>query len=256
MSLVITLANQKGGTGKTTTALNLATYLAAYGKKVLLVDIDPQANASSTFLDLNSLSTNIYHTLVGGILPEDTIRQTGLFSLDILPATQDLAGATIELVNKDNREFILYDIISRVKNDYDFVIIDCPPSLGLLTLNAIVAADHILIPVQSEYYALEGLGQLLNTIGLVRDNLERDIKILGAVCTMYDKRNRLSRAVLKDIRRNFPEYVFDAVIPRNVTLAEAPGYGKTIYQHDPFSSGANAYRQLAKEVIQRVNSFN
>lgn len=255
MGAVITLANQKGGTGKTTTTLNLGVYLAAYGKKVLLVDVDPQANASSTFVSTNNLPVHVYHTLVGGILPEDVIKPTGLFSLDVLPSHPDLAGASVELVSHKNREFKLYDIIGRVKDDYDFILIDCPPSLGLLTLNAIVAADHVLVPVQSEYYALEGLGQLLNSIDLIRNNLDRDVRVLGAVCTMYDKRNRLSRAVLKDVRRNFPGYVFDAVIPRNIALAEAPGYGKTIYQFDPASSGANAYRQLAKEVIARVKSI-
>lgn len=253
MGFAITLANQKGGTGKTTTTLNLAVYLAAYGKKVLIVDVDPQANASSTFLSVNSLPTNVYHALAGGILPEDVIRPTGLFSMDVMPSHPDLAGAAVELVSHKNREFKLYDIIQRVKQGYDFILIDCPPSLGLLTLNAIVAADYILVPVQSEYYALEGLGQLLNTVNLVKTNLGRDIKILGAVCTMYDKRNRLSRAVLKDVRQNFPGYVFDAVIPRNIALAEAPGYGKTIYQFDPASMGANAYRQLAKEVIARTS---
>lgn len=255
MGVAITLANQKGGTGKTTTTLNLGVYLAAYGKKVLIVDVDPQANASSTFVSVNSLPVHVYHTLVGGILPEDVIKPTGLFSLDILPSHPDLAGAGVELVSHQNREFKLHDIIERVKDDYDFVLIDCPPSLGLLTLNAIVAADHVLIPVQSEYYALEGLGQLLGSVDLVNRNLGKEVKILGAVCTMYDKRNRLSRAVLKDVRRNFPGYVFDAIVPRNIALAEAPGYGKTIYQFDPASSGATAYRQLAKEVIIRTNSI-
>lgn len=255
MAHVITLANQKGGTGKTTTALNLSAYLAAYGKKVLLVDMDPQANASSTFVSVNDLSVNIYHTLAGGILPEDIIRPTGMFALDVLPSTPNLAGAAVELVNVKNREFRLHDTISRVRDNYDFVIVDCPPSLGLLTLNGVVAADHILIPVQSEYYALEGLGQLLNTVELIRNNLGKDINILGAVCTMYDRRNRLSRAILKDVRRNFPGYVFDVIIPRNIALAEAPGYGKTIYQFDPDSTGASAYRQLANEVMARCSSL-
>ncbi|MDX1535548.1 MAG: ParA family protein [Candidatus Spechtbacterales bacterium] len=250
MGTVITAANQKGGTGKTTTVANLAVYLAAYGKKVLVVDFDPQANATSTLLSPNSLSTHVYHTLVGGILPEDVIRPTGLFSLDVLPATPDLAGATIELVSLKNREFRLYDVINTVKDNYDYVLVDCPPSLGLLTLNSIVAADYVIIPVQSEYYALEGLSQLLGTIDLVNENLGRDVQVLGAVCTMFDRRNRLSRSVLKDIQRNFPGHVFDAVIPRNIALAEAPGYGKTIYQFDPTSAGANAYRYLAKEVIE------
>lgn len=253
MGVAITIANQKGGTGKTTTCVNLAVYLAAYGRKVLVVDLDPQANATSTLVPLSSITTNIYHTIAGGILPEDVIRPTGIFALDILPATTDLAGATVELVSAKNREFRLYDIITNIKSSYDFVLIDCPPSLGLLTLNGIVAADYVLIPVQCEYYALEGLGQLLNTIKLVRENLGRDIEILGAVCTMYDKRSKLNQSVLKDMRRNFPDHVFEAVIPRNIALAEAPGHGKTIYQFDSLSAGANAYRQLAKELIQRTS---
>lgn len=253
MGVVITIANQKGGTGKTTTAANLGVYLAAYGKRVLVIDFDPQANVSSTLSFSSRPTTHVYHTILGGILPHDVIRPTGLFSLDLLPATPDLAGATVELVNLPNREFRLHDVVTQVRNDYDFVLIDCPPSLGLLTLNGIVAADYVMIPVQSEYYALEGLGQLLSTISLVRDNLGKDVAILGAVCTMYDRRNRLARDVLKDIRRNFPGYVFDAVIPRSISLAEAPGHGKTIYQFDPASPGASAYRQLAKEVIQRTS---
>ncbi|MEX2144887.1 MAG: ParA family protein [Candidatus Spechtbacterales bacterium] len=255
MGVAITIANQKGGTGKTTTAVNLAVYLAAYGKKVLIVDMDPQANATSTFRSPGNLSTNVYHTLIGGVLAGDTIHATGLFSLDILPSNPDLSGAHIELVSQKEREYRLLDSIAQVKHNYDFVIIDCPPSLGLLTLNGLVAADYILTPVQCEYYALEGLGQLLNTVYLIRDNLGRNIEILGAVCTMYDKRNKLSRNVLKNVKDNFPGYVFDSVIPRNISLAEAPGYGKSIYQYDPYSTGAEAYRKLAKETIQRINSF-
>lgn len=256
MSTIITLVNQKGGTGKTTSAVNLGVYLAARGKRVLLVDMDPQANATSTLVKPGSVNTSIYHTLVGGILPEDVVTATGLFSLDILPASPDLAGATVELVKAKNREFRLHDVVSRIRQNYDFVLIDCPPSLGILTLNAIVAADSVVIPVQCEYYALEGLGYILNTLDMVRENLGKNVDVLGAVCTMYDKRNRLSRSVLKEVRRNFPGHVFDAVIPRNIALAEAPGHGKTIYQFNPSSRGADAYRQLADEVIQRVESFH
>lgn len=252
---VITFVNQKGGTGKTTCTVNLAVYLAAYGKRVLVVDMDPQSNATSTLIGPSVASTNVYHTLVGGILPEDVVRPSGLFALDILPASADLAGASIELVASQNREFRLYDVLSRIKNNYDYVLVDCPPSLGLLTLNGIVAADYVIIPVQCEYYALEGLSQLLNTVEMVRENLDKDIKILGAVATMYDKRNRLSRAILKELHRNFPGYIFEAVIPRSISLAEAPGYSKTILQFNPASSGANAYRQLAEEFMERVSSF-
>lgn len=255
MSTILTLVNQKGGTGKTTSTVNLGVYLAAHGKRVLLVDIDPQANATSTLVKPGSVNASIYHTLVGGILPEDIVSATGLFSLDILPASPDLAGATVELVKDKNREFRLYDVLSRIRHTYDYILVDCPPSLGILTLNGIVAADYVLIPVQCEYYAMEGLGQLLNTLGMVRDNLRKEIDVLGAVCTMYDKRNRLSRTVLKEVRRNFPGYVFDAVIPRNVALAEAPGHGKSVYHFDAESSGANAYEQLAQELMQRVSAF-
>jgi len=193
---------------------------------------------------------------IGDVHPLEVIRPTGLFSLDILPAHTDLAGATIELVGMENREFRLQNLIDKVRQNYDYILVDCPPSLALLTLNGIVAADYVLIPVQAEFFALEGLGQLLNSVDLVRDNLGCSIKVLGALCTMYDKRNRLSREILKDIRRNFPGHVFGAIIPRNISLAEAPGYSRTIYQHDPQSIGANAYRQLAKEVIKRTNNFN
>ena len=252
MGHVITVANQKGGVGKTTTVTNLGVYLAAYGKRVLIVDIDPQSNATSTFTSSKDLPMHIYHCLVGNVHPAEIVRPTGLFSLDIMPAHTDLAGATIELVNMDNREFRLQNIVNKLRHNYDFILIDCPPSLALLTLNGIVAADYILIPVQTEYYALEGLSQLLNSVNLVKDNLGCDIKILGALCTMHDKRNRFSREILKDIRHSFPGYVFEVIIPRNISLAEAPGYGRTIYQHDPGSIGANAYRQLAKEVINRL----
>lgn len=255
MAHVIAVCNQKGGVGKTSTSVNLASALAQEGKSVLLVDMDPQANASST-LNGSGHSTNIYHTLAGGILPEDVVKNTQLASLDLLPSSPDLAGATIELVGANNREFRLHDVVARLRDRYDFVIVDCPPSLGLLTLNSIVAADHVMIPVQCEYYAMEGLGQLLSTVEMVRDNLGKDINVLGAVCTMYDKRNRLSRAVLKEVRRNFPGHVFDAVIPRNIALAEAPGYGKTIHEFDPASSGAQAYRYLAQEVIQQTNMLH
>lgn len=252
MAYVITVANQKGGVGKTATSVNLAAYFAAYGKRVLVVDIDPQANTTSTFMPSREIPVHVYHALVGNLNPQELVRQTGLFALDVLPATPELAGASVELVTMKDREFRLYHIVNELRPNYDFVLIDCPPSLGLLTLNALVAADQVLVPVQAEYYALEGLAQLLNTVDLVRQNLGRDIEILGALCTMYDRRNKLNRDVLKDIRRNFPGYVFDAIIPRNVSLAEASGCGRTIYQHDPASAGANAYRQLAQEIIARL----
>jgi len=254
MAYVIAVCNQKGGVGKTSTSVNLAAALSQQGKRVLLVDMDPQANASSTLNGAGS-PTNIYHTLAGGILPEDIVKTTQHADLDLLPSSADLAGATIELVQANNREFRLHDVVARLRDRYDFVIIDCPPSLGLLTLNSLVAADHVMIPVQCEYYAMEGLGQLLNTVEMVKRNLGKRINVLGAVCTMYDRRNRLSRAVLKEVRRNFPGYVFDAVIPRNIAIAEAPGYGKTIHEFDAASPGALAYRNLAHEVAQQVTTF-
>ena len=250
MAQIISLVNQKGGVGKSTTAVNLLSYLAAMGKYVLLVDVDPQANATSGVgLNSQKVSLNLYHSLIDGLLPEEVIQRTGLFGYDILPAAPDLAGATIELVGLNNREFKLYQLLRRVRTNYDYIIIDCPPSLGLLTINGLVAADEIIIPVQCEYYALEGLSHLLGTVDLVQENLERQIKIKGALLTMYDRRNKLSRQVRKEMERNFPGYVFEAVIPRCIKLAEAPSFGQSIIQYDPRSRGAKAYRQLAQEII-------
>ena len=250
MAQIISLVNQKGGVGKSTTAVNLLSYLAAMGKYVLLVDVDPQANATSGVgLNSQKVSLNLYHSLIDGLLPEEVIQRTGLFGYDILPAAPDLAGATIELVGLNNREFKLYQLLRRVRTNYDYIIIDCPPSLGLLTINGLVAADEIIIPVQCEYYALEGLSHLLGTVDLVKENLERQIKIKGALLTMYDRRNKLSRQVRKEMERNFPGYVFEAVIPRCIKLAEAPSFGQSIIQYDPRSRGAKAYRQLAQEII-------
>lgn len=252
MSLVISVVNNKGGVGKTVTAVNLPAYLAALGKKVLLVDLDPQANATSGVgIDPRKVEFSVYHVINGKISANQAVRNTKLFGYHILPSSFDLAGATVELVNMKNREFRLQDTITQLRHEYDYIIIDSPPSLGLLTLNGLVASDEVLIPVQCEYYALEGLAQLIETIDLVKENLGKDINILGAVLTMYDRRNKLARKVAKEVRRNFPGYVFDAVIPRNVDLAEAPGYGKTIFQFNSTSQGALAYRLLAEEVIKK-----
>jgi len=252
MALVLGIANQKGGVGKTATSVNLSTYLAALGKKVLLVDLDPQANATSGVgIDPRKVDLSVYNILDNKVPTADVIKNTELFGLHVLPASFDLAGASVELVNMKNREFRLHDAITKVRHDYDFIVIDSPPSLGLLTINGLVASDDVIIPVQCEYYALEGLSQLLETVELIKTNLSKDINILGAVLTMYDKRNKLDRGVAKEVRRNFPGYVFDAVIPRNVDLAEAPGHGKTIFQFNPSSHGALAYKQLAEEVIKR-----
>ena len=255
MTKIISLVNQKGGVGKTTSCVNLASYLAALGKRVLVVDIDPQANATSGIgISHESLEAHMYHVLIGEAHPEAAIRRTSLFSCDILPSAPDLAGAAIELVGMERREFKLHEALKNIVTPYDYILIDSPPSLGLLTVNGLVAADEIIIPVQCEYYALEGLGQLLKTVDLVREHLGKDIKVMGALLTMYDKRNRLARLVEKEVRRNFSGYVFDTVIPRNVELAEAPSFGKTILQYEPASRGARSYRQLAEEFL-RIESL-
>ena len=250
MARIISICNQKGGTGKSTTSINLSSYLAAMGKYVLLVDLDPQGNASlGVGVDIQTVPLNLYHSLIGGLLPEEVIRKTGIFGCDIIPAAPDLAGATVELVSISNREFKLYELLRRVRTNYDYILIDCPPSLGLLTINGLVAAEEVIIPVQCEYYALEGLGQLLRTIELVQDNLGSNIKIKGALLTMYDRRNRLSRQVRKEMERNFAGHVFGSIIPRCVKLAEAPGFGQTIIQYNPRSKGAKGYQRLAQEII-------
>lgn len=249
---IISLINQKGGVGKTTTAINIATYLANAGKLVLLVDLDPQGNASSGLgVDIRNLEKGLYHSLVGGEHPRNIIMRAEGSGHDILPSSQDLAGAGIELVHFDNREFKLYDVLRQIRTDYDYIIIDSPPSLGLLTINGLVASDEVLIPVQTEYYALEGLSQLLQTIELVQKHLQPNLKIMGAVLTMYDRRNRLARQVVKEMRNHFPGHVFDSVIPRSVRLAEAPSYGKSILNFDSLSKGARSYKNLVREIMEK-----
>jgi chromosome partitioning protein len=252
MAKIISLVNQKGGVGKTTSAINLASYLAAAGKFVLLVDLDPQGNASSGMgIDIRNIEKSLYHTMVAGVHPHNVIVKTRLFGHDILPSSQDLAGAGIELVHLDNREFKLYDVLRQIRTSYDYIIIDSPPSLGLLTINGLVASDEVIIPVQTEYYALEGLSQLLETINLVRENLQPQLKVMGALLTMYDRRSRLSRQVVREVRDHFPGYVFDSIIPRSVRLAEAPSFGKSIMQFDALSKGARAYKNLVREIIEK-----
>jgi len=254
MAKIISLVNQKGGVGKTTSAINLATYLAAAGKFVLLVDLDPQGNASSGLgVDHKSLEKNLYHAMIIGEHPSNIILKTQTFGHDLIPASQDLAGAGIELVHMENREFRLYNVLREIRTSYDYIIIDSPPSLGLLTINGLVASDEVIIPVQTEYFALEGLSQLLNTINLVKENLQPDLKVMGALLTMYDKRNRLARQVVKEVQDHFPGHVFDSVIPRSIRLAEAPGFGKSILGFDAFSKGAKAYKNLAREIIELEN---
>jgi chromosome partitioning protein len=252
MAKIISLINQKGGVGKTTTAINIATYLANAGKLVLLVDLDPQGNASSGLgIDIRNLEKGLYHALVGGEHPKNVIMRAESSGHDILPSSQDLAGAGIELVHFDNREFKLYDVLRQIRTEYDYIIIDSPPSLGLLTINGLVASDEVLIPVQTEYYALEGLSQLLQTIELVQKHLQPNLKIMGAVLTMYDRRNRLARQVVNEMRKHFPGHVFESVIPRSVRLAEAPSYGKSILSFDSLSKGARSYKNLVKEILER-----
>ncbi|OGI16587.1 MAG: chromosome partitioning protein ParA [Candidatus Moranbacteria bacterium RIFCSPHIGHO2_02_FULL_40_12b] len=252
MAKIISLVNQKGGVGKTTSAINLAGYLAAAGKFVLLVDLDPQGNASSGLgIDTRNLEKNLYHAMIGEANPHELIIKTDDFGHDVLPASRDLAGAGIELVQIDNREFKLYDVLRQIRTHYDYIIIDSPPSLGLLTINGLVASDEVIIPVQAEYYALEGLSQLLDTIELVKQNLQPELKVMGALLTMFDKRNRLNRQVIREVRDHFPGFVFDSVIPRSVRLAEAPSFGKSILHFDAFSKGARAYKNLVREILEK-----
>ncbi len=250
MGKIIALVNQKGGVGKTTTSVNLAAFLTLLGKRVLLVDIDPQGNASSGLgIVLREFDEHIYHALVAPEKFPKIIRNSNVDGLHVAPANSSLAGAAIELVGVSQREYRLRQLLLEAKQKYDYVIIDSPPSLGLLTINGLVAADQVLIPVQAEYYALEGLGQLLKTISLVQAHLHPELQILGAVVTMYDRRNRLSQSVLNELYQYFPNRIFKSVIPRSVRLAEAPSHGLPIAFYDKSSSGSRAYENLAQEIL-------
>jgi chromosome partitioning protein len=253
MSRIIAIANQKGGVGKTTTAINLGASLAVAERKTLIIDIDPQANASSGLgLDRSVESPNIYDVLVGANTLEEAIKPAVHFPfLDLVPATRDLVGAEIEMVGMISRETVLRRALETVRDSYDFVLVDCPPSLGLLTLNTLTAADSVMIPIQCEFYALEGLSQLLNTIRLVQRALNPALKIEGVLLTMYDRRLNLSKQVAADAREYFGSKVYRTAIPRNVRLAEAPSFGEPIIQYDVLSTGAQSYLALAKEVLQR-----
>ncbi len=251
MAKIIAVANQKGGVGKTTTSVNLAACLAAKQQKVLLVDCDPQGNASSGYgIEKSALDQTIYQVLIDNVAVKTVIQPTE-FKVDVLPANIELAGAEVELVAAISRETRLKRALDTVKAAYDYIIIDCPPSLGLLTLNSLAAADSVLMPIQCEFYALEGVSQLMNTIELVRNNLNPSLEIEGVVMTMYDSRTKLAEQVVAEVRENFGDVVYKTMIPRTVRLSEAPSYGQPIIYYDKRSKGADVYRKLAEEVIAR-----
>jgi len=249
MTKIIAIANQKGGVGKTTTAINLSTAMAAINKKILLIDSDPQGNAS-TGLGINEEERipSLYQLLIKNAFDEASIKKTLIPNMDIITSIQDLAAAEIELVNIKDREKILKNILTKIQN-YDYILIDCPPALGLLTINGLVAANSVIIPMQCEFFALEGLSALINTVEMIKSNFNPEIKIEGLVLTMFDKRNSLSSLVEKDVRRHFKERVYNTVIPRNVRVSEAPSHGKPVLIYDTACVGSQAYISLAKEVI-------
>lgn len=250
--MIVAFVNQKGGVGKTTTVVNLAAYLARRGKKILLVDIDPQGNATSGLgIDRNELKRSIYDVLIKTNV-DDAIMKNVRANLDVLPSQIDLAGAEVELTTLDDRSTRLESYLKCVKSKYDYILIDCPPSLGLLTLNALTAANQLLVPIQAEYYALEGVSQLMETVSLVRQSLNPDLELLGVVVTMFDTRTQLSKQVRDEVEKYFGDRCFDTVIPRNVRLSEAPSYGQSIHEFARISRGAIAYGKLAHEFIDRL----
>lgn len=251
--MIIIFANQKGGVGKSTTAVNVAAYTAALGKKVLLVDLDPQANASSALrYKVESERPTIYQVIIGQTPARDAVRCTPLFGFDIIPSHADLSAAAVELAPMKLRESYLHRALLPIVRDYDIIYIDAPPGLGVLTINGFVASDYVIIPVQCEYYALEGMAELLRTLGQLNSRFEKKIGVLGVLLTMFDRKSRLAHAVVREVRGKSPNYVFRTVIPRNIKLAEAPSFSKTILEHAPYSHGAKAHLKLAEEILGLV----
>ena len=252
MGRIIAIANQKGGVGKTTTAINLSASLAEKGRKVLAIDMDPQGNMSSGLgLDKNSIDGTIYDMIIGEADVEEVIHKNTIENLDILPSNVDLSAVEIEMIDVENKEFVVKNSIQKIRDNYAYVIIDCPPSLSLLTVNAMTTADSVLVPIQCEYYALEGLSQLIHTVELVKDRLNPILEIEGVVFTMYDARTNLSLQVVENVKDNLEQNIYKTIIPRNIRLAEAPSFGTPINQYDPRSAGAESYMRLAEEVISR-----
>ena len=252
MGRVIAVANQKGGVGKTTTAINLSACLAEKGQKVLAIDMDPQGNMTSGLgIDKDEVEKNIYDLMIGQAGVDEVLQKEAIENLDVIPTSIDLSAAEIELIGVDDKEFIIRNAVQPIKDDYDYIIIDCPPSLSMLTINAMTTADSVLVPIQCEYYALEGLSQLIHTVELVKERLNPVLEIEGVVFTMYDARTNLSLQVVENVKENLQQNIYKTIIPRNIRLAEAPSYGMPINLYDPKSTGSDSYMRLADEVMNR-----